>query len=321
MMQIIVAAFMWVLTIVLALTASRRRSQRILIASFLIACASMLNIDDLYLALDGLAGGRNIITLVAEMLQMTGIYFLSAAIVGAVRESNPRQRVRSVAVLVVTLIVIAVTFAWIEMRSSSTLFMIDHGDQLAAAIYSSAQYVYIVGVLGYTGIVVVRHLGSMASVGYQVGFGVVAIGCFAAVLLGIDVVAMNVANVLELDAGLAALQRVYDPLYIAAMLFLCAGLAIVPVSGMLRASTRRRQVARLLHPVEDIWRRHVTQPSIPTHEEADPEMRLHRLLVEIEDAQLAPGPTLPLSNAERAVLSEAERYLRPVADGALEAER
>lgn len=311
MMQTIVATFMWVLTVVLTITARRRRSQRILIASLLIACASTLNVDELYLLLDGFAGERNLVTLIAELLQMTGIYFLSAAIVGAVLESDVRHRFRSLAALVVTLVTITVSFAWIEMEESSTLFMIDYGDQLAAAIYSSVQYVYIIGVLGYTGLVVARHLGSMASLGYQVGFGVVAVGCLAAVLLGLNVIAMNVVHVLGLDEALTALQQIYDPLYVAAMLFLCAGLAIVPVAGMVRASTRRRRAARVLHAVEDIWRRHVTQPSIPIHEETDPEMRLHRFLVEIEDAQLASAKGVPLSNAERAVLREAERHLQP----------
>ncbi len=321
MMQVVVSAFMWLLTVVLIVTAPRRRSQKILIASALIACASTLNIDDLYLALDRLVGSRNVVTLIAELLLMTGIYFLSAAIIGAVRESDERQRFSSLIALTVTLVAITVSFVFIEMADSTTLFMVDYGDQLAAAIYSSVQYVYVIGVLGYTGAVVVGHLPAMASSGYKVGFGVVAVGCLAAVLLGLDVIAMNVVHVLGVEPLLAVLQAIYNPLYVAAMLFLCAGLAIVPLAGMARASSRRRRIVRLLSIVEDIWSRHVPEPSLPSVDGTDSEMRLHRMLVEIEDARLSPMPSPPLSNAERAVLSEAERYLRPVAEGALEGGR
>jgi hypothetical protein len=310
MIQTIVAILMCLLTLILLVTARRRRSQRILLASALIAGAMTLNIDPLYLFLDRALGGRNLVTFVSDCLFVIGIFCLSAAILGSIREPGRPQKLWTAISVMLTLAVMLIAIPFIEMPGSSTRFMADFGDQLAAAIYNSVQFVYLAVVMVYTGIVILRHLPLMTTRGYIAGFRTVAIGSFAALLLVFDVLGMNMTHLFGLRSALRVLQLAYDPLFVVVMVLLCAGLAIIPGSRLARSVTRRHHTLRILSDVDDVWRRHVPASVMPSPVAGDdPEMRLHRLLIEIEDARLGPDHHATVTESELALVDRAERHL------------
>jgi hypothetical protein len=315
MTQVVVTGLMFLLTLVQLISARRRRSQRVLFASALITLAMLLNVDQVYLWVDSLIGSGNITTFVSDAALITGTYFLSAATIASVRGAEERAVAWPTVLLATVAVVMLISFALIDMHHSSSSFMVDFGDQMAAAAYNSAQFVYLGVVLAYTGVVILRCRPRMTSRANVVGFTIVATGCLATLLLVLDVLGMNAANLLDWNSELTVLQALYSPLFVAVMALLCIGLAIPPTSRHIATITRKYRSHTLVTAIEPIWHRFVPAPPLPNSFGAhDTEMRLHRLLIEIEDERLKNPQVLPLTNAEARVIHNAHRLLTSRSD-------
>lgn len=83
MIQLLAASLIWGLVLCLLPGIRRRADQSILVAAVTIAAALTLNIDSVYLAGDDLLGRHNVLDLLANILMVVGIYFLSRAILRA----------------------------------------------------------------------------------------------------------------------------------------------------------------------------------------------------------------------------------------------
>ena len=92
-------------------------------------------------AADRLLGATNIATLLADLALMLGIFFLGRAIA---RASEFKPRAVRVALgrttLGVAVIAVIVAFSTIDQGATTTSFMLDLGDQPAAAAYSIILY-------------------------------------------------------------------------------------------------------------------------------------------------------------------------------------
>src|SRR5699024_3550157 len=143
MINLAPACIMWALTICLLLFRPRNKDHSMTWAAAAIAASVTLNIDRLYIAFDKLVGGHNFGDLLSNLALILGVFFLARAISHVYDYSN--KAIRSLlgpASLVVAVIAMIGSFAWIDDQHTSTVFMVDYGDQLAAAVYSSVQYLY-----------------------------------------------------------------------------------------------------------------------------------------------------------------------------------
>jgi hypothetical protein len=296
----LVAIFMWLLVFILALRAHARPDNTMLSAAIFIAGSLTSNIDEVYLWINSLLPWANAVDLLANLLLVTGVYYLSVAIsrgatkVGALRERETVWMRRSAQV---TGVVMAVSFSLIDDPNPSTAFMRDYGDQLAAGIYSAVQYVYIFAVMAGTLLTCLQNVPRMRRARFRVGFSIIGAGCISALLLCVTVIAMDVGNIVGAESFLALVSPWYDLLYLVTVLFLCTGLAIPPVGRLTSGLILQKQLRAIEPEIRRIWLMTVAEsPSVSLvgttlqqvkerHGPAGPSSvdTLHRLVIEIHD--------------------------------------
>ena len=319
MIQVVVAVLIWLLVVCLLPGMRRRREHSVLTAAVTIAVSLTLNIDALYLVLDATFGSRNYVDLLANAFMVVGIYFLSRAIIRAATpdEVGQRRDTLGVALLGVVIVGLGFSFSFISTQGSSTRFMVDFGGQFPAAVYSAVQFVYIGYVVSVTGATCFHFRRGMSRPFYRLAFTLIGIGCALAVLLVALVLAMDVLHLQGQLAAMRAVSPAYDATVVAAMAFLCLGLAIPPVArGIIRRKESETQ-DELVRGLSGVWEKTAgmrqdvrLQLSVESLRQPDPARKLHRMLVEVQDALLVePGLASSLDIRELRVLSAAENYL------------
>lgn len=320
MIQDISAAVIWCLALCLLPDLKRRKDQSILVAAVTIATALTLNVDRIYIAGDQILGNRNLLDLIANIFMVVGIYFLSRAILRAadVSETVGIHNRAGQSVLGIVVGALIVSFSLVDAPRTSTSFMRDFGSQWPAAVYSSVQFLYIGAVVAITGFTCFRFRGEMAKPYFRVAFVFIGLGCALAVVLVLAVLGMDVLHLMgELEA-MTRLSYVYDAAEVGAMVFLCAGLALPPVARRLERRSDARAAAVLVERLAGPWDRitserseirlDLAQTAIDRHDA--PKRRLHRMLVEIQDALFVdPHLAQLLSQDDLKVLKEAEQHL------------
>ncbi|PVE14900.1 MAB_1171c family putative transporter [Arthrobacter sp. Bz4] len=320
MIQGIAAVVIWCLALCLLPDLKRRKDKSILVAALTIATALTLNVDLIYNAGDQLLGSRNLLDLIANILMVVGIYFLSRAILRAasVSEAEDAHNRAGLWTLGTVVVALVVGFSLIDAPRTSTSFMRDFGSQWPAAVYSSVQFLYIGVVMAITGLTCFRFRGEMARPYFRLALVFIGVGCTLAVVLVFVVLGMNSLHLIgELEA-MTRLSYVYDAALVAAMVFLCVGLALPPVARRLARRSNTRAAAILVERLSSLWNRitsersdirlNQAQTAVGPHDE--PERRLHRMLIEIQDALfIDPHLAQSLSQNDLDVLRETEQHL------------
>lgn len=320
MIQVIAASVIWGLVLCILPGVRSRKDHTILIAAVAIAAALSLNVDPIYIVGDAMLGGRNLLDLNANVLMVVGIYFLSQAILRAAEfnDASIRRDGLGLTILICVVVGLGAAFFNIEAPVSSTRFMLDYGSQPAAALYSSIQFAYIGIVVGLTGYVCFRFRRRMATIHFRLAFTLIGIGCALALIVVFAVLGMDIAHVLGDLRTMGMLGVAYDVSFIAAMVFLCAGLALPPVARRISRRMDVRTREGLLKSLSQIWEK-VTATRKETRlvapaagiEHGDATTRkLHRMLVEIQDALLM-DPTAAdlLDEVDKQTVSRTETFL------------
>lgn len=320
MTQLVAATLIWALVLCLLPGIRQRADHSILVAAVTIAAALTLNIDPVYVAGDALLGDRNLLDLIANILMVFGIYFLSRAILRAADsgELPARHDHLGLAVLGLVIVVLIVCFGAVEAPYSSTSFMKDFGDQGSAAIYSAVQFSYIGVVVGITGYTCFRFRGDMSRPYFRIAFTLIGIGCSLAMVVVLAVLGMDILHLQGDLKGMSALSVVYDGAVIGAMAFLCAGLALPPTARRIFRRRESKAEAALLDLLAGVWEK-TTDPKrdvrllsgVNIADQRDSaRWRLHRMLVEIQDALLLEPMLLSvLDDRDHHVLNSVEAYL------------
>lgn len=315
MTQILVSALLWLLVLSLLILRRGRADRSILWSALTIAVAMTLNIDGLYRWADRLLGGTNLVTLVADLALMLGIFFLGRAVAKAT-EFRPAivRFALGRTVLAVALVCTVLAFVFIERGVTTTTFMLDYGAQPAAAAYSMTQFAYDGIVLTAMAAVTTRQIrrgrgaDRLPAVALLIGSALGLV--LAAVVIGMDIA--HLAGDVPLMLGLGT---AYSPLFLSTFLFLCLGLASQPGMRWLRARARANAMRRLVTQTTPIWQRaNLARPGMSQQDAAgfsaaDAETRLHRQLVEIRDAAVDPRVAFELSDAESVIVDAAEAHL------------
>jgi hypothetical protein len=315
MIQTIIAGLMWLLVISLLVLRRRRSERSITYAAITIAIAMTLSVDAVYAPIDALLGGINFATLIADAALMIGVFFLGR---GIMRVADYRPLAVRIALgpaaLTVALAGVAVAFALIDRGSTTTNFMLDLGDQPAAAAYSIIQFTYYGIVVAAMATVALRQSRLRRGI-QRIPAGSLIIGALLGVGLSLVVIVMDVAHLagnLELMTSVGVL---YGPLFLLTFVFLCVGLAGQP---FLRYVGERRRLARTRNFVEELsplWdaasrvRPGLSQRDVSAVRLEDPETVLHREVVEIRDAMIDPRVTFDPTVDDRRLLERAEAHL------------
>ena len=320
MIQVFAAAVIWCLALCLLPDLKRRRDKSILVAALTIASALTLNIDRIYIAGDRVLGSRNLLDLIANIFMVVGIYFLSRAILRAadVSEAVDVHNRAGLWVLATVVGALIVSFSLVDAPRTSTAFMRDFGSQWPAAAYSGVQFLYIGVVVAITGITCFRFRGEMARPSFRIAFMFIGLGCALAVVMVLAVLGMDVLHLMGDLKAMTSLSYVYDATLVGAMVLLCVGLALPPVARRLARRSDARAAAVLVNRLAELWERLTSERSGIRLDLAQtsgdrrdaPRRRLHRMLVEIQDALFVdPHLAQLLSQNDLDVLREAEQHL------------
>ncbi|MGY2747721.1 hypothetical protein [Arthrobacter sp. UYCu723] len=294
-MEFIAAGLMVSLTLIVIASRGQGKDTSILWASVLISVSMVLNINTVYFLADAWVGGKNYADLGANLLLVTGVYFLARAIHRAARPASYGRKsfydVLAKAGLAGAAISATVLFLLIDAPVTSTSFMRDYGGQWAAGLYSAAQYLYIGAVMASAGWTCVRFRKAWTTRIYTAAFALVGLGCLFAVLLVVDVLVLDALNVLGMVGALTALSGIYAVLNSATFVFLCTGMALPPASRKVTAIYETARTSSVLAGLQPVWRQAVAGntgltldlgvvPKRPDRRRRE----LHRMIVEIQDS-------------------------------------
>lgn len=270
------------------------------------AVSISLNIDALYLVVDGALGSRNFGTLASDLFLVVGTGFLAGGVVRSlgVRSARAHAPLAVGTVLAGTALVIA--FTRINTHTSSTHFMLDYGNQLPAAVYSMVEYTFIALTLAFTGIVCVRRMDEAQTGEDRFGLVLMVIGCALAPFLAASVVVMDVAHLQGKSGELRWVSHFYDALQPSAIACVAVGMLLIVLGQRLADRRRQKSVTVAIQELHGLHRRVGRKNHYPASEVA--EVRLRRMVVEIHDGLRQKQAELSLP--EERALEVAEDALR-----------
>jgi hypothetical protein len=294
-MEYFAAGLMLILTLIVIASRGQGKDTSILWASVLISVSMVLNIDPVYLLVDGWVGARNHADLGANFLLLTGIYFVARAINRAARPASEGRKssydIWAKSGLVCAAVSTTVSFFLIDAPVTSTSFMRDYGGQLAAGLYSTGQYLYIGAIMAAAGWTCVRFRKAWNTGIYSVAFTLVGLGCLSAVLLVADVLVLDALNLLGEEKAMSAVSGIYALLNSAAFLFLCTGLALPPAGRKVAAVYETGKTSSVLAGLRPVWEKALVGNAGLTLDRGVVPQRadrrrseLHRMIVEIQDS-------------------------------------
>ncbi|MFE2773829.1 DUF6545 domain-containing protein [Microbacterium resistens] len=315
MIQTLIATLLWVLVASLLIFRRRRTDRSITHAALTIAVAMTLNVDAVYVAVDGLLGSTNYGMLFSDGLLIIGLFFLGRA---AMKAGEYRPRLVRAAVgrpaLFTALVGTTMAFFLIDRGATTVTFMRDLGAQPWVAAYSIIMFTYCGIILGAMLTLAMRQ--------FRIGKGaqlipalLLLIGSSSGIALSVAVITMDLAHVTGNLQFMRSVSAAYGPLSLLAFLFLCAGFAVQPMVRNLQERARRARTAEMLQRLDSLWHQAVrVRPGLSraqssTSQIEDEESRLHREIVEIRDAMIDPRTAFELTKAEVTLLEQAERHL------------
>ena len=290
----------------IALFVLQRGQDRTLAVTFLLFAGTIVtNVDPLYRWLDPLLGGSNVVTVVSDCLMVAGTSTLLWGVAKAVGAARPWLRNAIVASCAAVVVVVVVAFSVLDKPATTTTFMLDAGSHPAATVYSIAQTVYLGVALGATGLICVLRLREARTTTDLVGLWVLVLGGVLGVVRMVVVVVMDLAHVTgDLDR-MRSLALPYDVTTPGAVICVSTGMLLLVVGHRVSRRRRTRRVDAALRRLAPLHERIGADNAYPSTE--DPATRLSRAIVEVNDGLRR--TRAPLTDAERAVLAEAESAL------------
>ncbi|MFB7893688.1 MAB_1171c family putative transporter [Microbacterium sp. NPDC056044] len=315
MIQAVIAVLMWALVVSLLILRRRRTERSITYAAITIAIAMTLSVDAVYAPVDALFGGSNIGTLIADAALMIGVFFLGRGIMRATEYRPLPVRIALGSVtLVVALVGLVVAFALINTGSTTTNFMLDLGGQPAAAAYSIIQFTYYGIVVAAMAAVAIRQFRLRTGI-QRIPAGSLIIGAVLGVSLSIVVIVMDIAHLAGNLDLMVAVGILYAPLFLLTFVFLCVGLAGQPALRYMGERRRLMQTQIFVRQLTPLWdaatrvRPGLRQRDATAIRLEDPEIVLHREVVEIRDAMIDPRVEFDPTSEDRQLLERAEAHL------------
>ena len=257
-LQTLPALVLWTVVVIRLLGLRFGWKPGILPVAALIAAAVTLNIDPVYIFVDGLLGGWNLLNLIVHVLICLGLTALSRLLLLASGRSDRHWRVLlgvglTLAVFQVALLLVA------QPDGSATNFTDTFGHIPTVAIYQASFFAWIGLILGYTGVECRRRNTEGESRNFGIGIDIVAYGCFSGVLGALMKMMLLGMAMADFDAPHWAyvLYRVFIALAVIGF----AGGFIVPAVGRIRGSyAARGRRAAALNSLRPIVRRLAETP-------------------------------------------------------------
>jgi hypothetical protein len=179
--------------------------------------------------------------------------------------------------------------------------------------------VYVGVVMAFMTWACARFTHRMSTRAIRLGFWLVGVGSIAMLMLVGLTIALNLSHVAGAQGVVGVLSGMYSPTYLVAIVCLCVGAGLPPVSRAVNRRHRAAHAARLKKELEGIWMKlqcdkmtsSVYEPGTRHGLGFDPLAVIHRLLIEIEDRRFY-DPTVDhkLTVRDRVLLREGEELVK-----------
>jgi hypothetical protein len=313
-MQPVIAAALYLLAVARIPALLRFGKDTVFFAGLLSGTAALLTTPAVYVFVDQLVGGRNLTKLALHTLLVLGLWQLRIGVLHAISTDPKRRHSKyGVIALYLTLVLQAVFFFAADVGATTTQFGHNYNTRPAGALFSATVLSYIGFVCVELALVCRRFVPRMHGL-FRVGFTMVgigsAVGVLSAVLMTLDVL----ANAMP---GMAMWNFHSTPLYQVVQLIpiglIGPGLSIPAWAGRAERKRTERWEQETLARVQPIQVRALQTAgmdrTLETDASAPAQEKLHRLIVEIRDAELAMGGDSVLTPDERAYLLTVEHKL------------
>lgn len=310
MIQLLAAAVLLILAAARIPALMRNRRDTVFLSALFASAGSVLMSPDVYATIDHRIGGINLANLALHSSMIVSLWYLRRAVLEAVVPAGTRRALVRSLPLILTLALQLLFFVLTGPTTTTDSWGLYH-DRLPAALFSAVLIVFIGWVCAGVGVACFRYIPRMRR-SFKVGFTMVGaasvLGLFVAIKFTIGLLSVPIPALLTVPLPSDSVIRVVEML---TLILGGAGLTVPAVAGHTRLKQQARWASDTLAGVEPIRERvlHLvgdnrlleSDPAAPVRE------RLHRMIVEIWDAELASGGTL--TPGERAFLLAAEEQL------------
>jgi hypothetical protein len=310
MTQFLMAGALFLLALARVPAVIRTGKDLVFLAALFAGASSVLANPAVYLFTDALLGGINLAKLAVNTFMISGLWFLRTAVVNAISpEADKRAAWIRCTPVAVTLILQA-AFFFLTGPMPSTATRGEYHRFLFAAPFSRMMVAFIGWSRGDIAWACWRFVPRMRQ-SFRIGFSMVGLGCVISVatmvLMALAILSSAFPQVTPLHA---AVNAPFQMLEMFAIVLVGVGLTIPAVAGRAARRLASLRMLRTIAKVEPIRVKALKNADmaglLKTDAAARPQERLHRMIVEIWDAELAAG-------ASRSALTPGDRaYLLTV---------
>lgn len=310
MIQLVAAAVLFVLAAARIPAMMRNRRDTVFLSALFAGAGSVLMSPAVYAAVDAHIGGFNLAKLALHASMIFSLWYLRRSVLAAIVPAGTRLALVVSLPLTLTLALELLFFVLTGPTTTTDSWGLYH-ERLPAALFSAVLIAYIGWVCFGVAVACFRYIPRMRQ-SFKVGFTMVGaasvLALFVTIKFTIGLLSVPIPALLAVPVPPDTAIRVVEML---TLILGGAGLTVPAVAGHVRLKRQARWAADALagvEPIRDRVLQHAggerlleSDPSAPTGE------RLHRMIVEVWDAELASGGTLTAQ--ERTFLLAAEEQL------------
>lgn len=291
---------------------ARNRRDPVFYAALFWLLAMTLNEAHVYAAAESVLGGILLTALIIHLSLQLGLFLLRRAVVQAADPGTLRFASSMVPFIVATAVQI-VSYLLMDVETAKAQFNGGTALHVPYLVFSVSFVLYLLWVFFGLMMISIRYVPAMTGA-MKTGFILIGTGSLLALIGCSSQVLALTARFMGIEPRIVfVLSGIYVVLASLASMACCAGIAVPAAASNAARRKQRNYHAAALPAVEELWNRTVVQRGVrhlPVNEAAPARQRLHRMFIEIRDADLAAGKTL-LSDQESALLQEVEDRLGP----------
>ncbi|MDF9752760.1 hypothetical protein [Arthrobacter sp. ES3-54] len=310
MIQLVAAAVLFVLAAARIPAMMRNRRDTVFLSALFAGAGSVLMSPAVYAAVDAHIGGINLAKLALHSSMIFSLWYLRRSVLEAIVPAGTRRALVVSLPLTLTLALELMFFVLTGPTTTTDSWGLYH-ERLPAALFSAVLIAYTGWVCFGVAVACFRYIPRMRR-SFKVGFTMVGaasvLALFVTIKFTIGLLFVPIPALLAIPVPSDTIIRVVEML---TLILGGAGLTVPAVAGHTRLKRQARWATDTLAGVEPIRDRVLQHAGADRLLESDPAAptgeRLHRMIVEVWDAELASGGTMTAQ--ERTFLLAAEEQL------------
>lgn len=290
MTQLLMACTLFILAAARVPSLRRKGKDPVFMAAVFAGASSLLMVPAVYTVVDAVIGSMNITKLVLNSLMIVGLWYLRTAVLNAVSpEADGGSPVRRGLPLIAALVFQALFFVLTGPTVTTTQWGANYEDRLPGVLFSMSSIIFIAWTCGEIAWNCFKYLPRMRRA-FKIGFIMVGVGavisCLVMLKMAQEALSEFVPALLIFGNG-----RNFAPFEMVAIVLVGVGLTIPAMAGRAERRTAARRLERTVEKVSAIRARVLDGGNmnrvLQISHDATPQERLHRMIVEIWDADLA----------------------------------